>query len=230
MAVAAVTREGMSIAVACRTFGLSETCYRYTRKHDEENQRIAALLIGLTQSRRTWGFGLCFLHLRNVQGHTGKVFRPRLERSDDFAQLIWFGHILGIIDGDENAVDLLQSIVERSGFCLRLAGWHHDNFEMCWYLRVMQRGLRCRVCLFQNNENLQFALGIVQSREGRDQIARYCCLAKQRHQNGVSWQVIGRELRRWHVRVRLGGTGGFNDPTMPKGEDTQYGQAEERQA
>jgi putative transposase len=27
------------------------------------------LLIGLTQAHRTWGFGLCFLHLRNVPGH-----------------------------------------------------------------------------------------------------------------------------------------------------------------
>ena len=27
------------------------------------------LLVGLTEARKTWGFGLCFLHLRNVQGH-----------------------------------------------------------------------------------------------------------------------------------------------------------------
>ena len=69
MAVAAVTQKKISIAQACRTFGLSETCYRYTRKLDSENERIAGLLVGLTQARRTWGFGLCFLHLRNVQGH-----------------------------------------------------------------------------------------------------------------------------------------------------------------
>ena len=35
-----------------------------------ENERIADLLVGLTQARRSWGFGLCFLHLRNVRGHT----------------------------------------------------------------------------------------------------------------------------------------------------------------
>ena len=29
---------------------------------------IADLLVGLTEARKTWGFGLCFLHLRNVQG------------------------------------------------------------------------------------------------------------------------------------------------------------------
>jgi putative transposase len=30
---------------------------------------IADLLVGLTDARKTWGFGLCFLHLRNVKGH-----------------------------------------------------------------------------------------------------------------------------------------------------------------
>ena len=31
---------------------------------------IADLLVGLTEARKTWGFGLCFLHLRNVQGRS----------------------------------------------------------------------------------------------------------------------------------------------------------------
>jgi putative transposase len=65
----AVTQKGVSVALACRTFGVSETCYRYTPKLDQENERIADLLVGLTQARRTWGFGLCFLYLRNVKGH-----------------------------------------------------------------------------------------------------------------------------------------------------------------
>ena len=69
MAVDAVTQKGISVALACRTFDVSETCYRYTRKLDGENERIADLLVGLTQARRTWGFGLCFLYLRNVKGH-----------------------------------------------------------------------------------------------------------------------------------------------------------------
>jgi putative transposase len=34
-----------------------------------ENEEIADLLVGLTDARKTWGFGLCFLHLRNVKGH-----------------------------------------------------------------------------------------------------------------------------------------------------------------
>ena len=67
--MSAVTQRGASVALSCRTFGLSETCYRYTRKLDDENAAITELLVGLTQARRTWGFGLCFLYLRNVKGH-----------------------------------------------------------------------------------------------------------------------------------------------------------------
>lgn len=62
-----VTR-GVSIALACRAFGMSETCFRYSPKRDEENDRIADLLVGVTRSRKTWGFGLCFLHLERVAG------------------------------------------------------------------------------------------------------------------------------------------------------------------
>ena len=69
MAEIAVTQKGVSIALACRTFCVSETCYRYMPKLDQENQRIADLLVGLTHARRNWGFGLCFLYLRNVKGH-----------------------------------------------------------------------------------------------------------------------------------------------------------------
>ena len=68
MAETAVAQRGVSIALACRTFGLSESCYRYSPKLCEENAMIADALIGLTQAKKTWGFGLCFLYLRNVQG------------------------------------------------------------------------------------------------------------------------------------------------------------------
>jgi putative transposase len=60
---------GASIALACRAFGVSETCYRYGPKLRAENAEIADLLAGLTDARKTWGCGLCFLHLRNVKGH-----------------------------------------------------------------------------------------------------------------------------------------------------------------
>jgi putative transposase len=69
MAEVAVARRGVSIALACRTFGVSETCYRYSPKLVGENDEIADLLLGLTRARRNWGFGLCFLYLRNVKGH-----------------------------------------------------------------------------------------------------------------------------------------------------------------
>ena len=64
-----VKTKQVSNALACRTFQISEMCYRYYRKFDDENEEIADLLVGLTAARKTWGFGLCFLHLRNVQGH-----------------------------------------------------------------------------------------------------------------------------------------------------------------
>ena len=67
MAENAVARRGASIAVACRALGVSETCYRYGPKLRAENEEIADLLVGLTDARKTWGFGLCFLHLRNVK-------------------------------------------------------------------------------------------------------------------------------------------------------------------
>jgi putative transposase len=43
-------------------------CYQYSLKLRTENQKIADLLLILTQNQRNWEFGLCFLHLRNVQG------------------------------------------------------------------------------------------------------------------------------------------------------------------
>ena len=69
MAENAVVRHGASIALACRAFGVSETCYRSGPKLRGENEEIADLLVGLTDARQTWGFGLCFLHLRNVKGY-----------------------------------------------------------------------------------------------------------------------------------------------------------------
>jgi len=67
--VRAVAQHGVSIALACRAFQISESCYRYERKLNDENAEIAEWLVKLTSDRRTWGFGLCFLYLRNVQGY-----------------------------------------------------------------------------------------------------------------------------------------------------------------
>ena len=59
----------LNIRQACEAFTVSMCCYRYERKLSSDNAQIAELLLGLTQSQRNWGFGLCFLYLRNVKGH-----------------------------------------------------------------------------------------------------------------------------------------------------------------
>ena len=69
LAEQAVAKRGVSIALACRTFEVSETCYRYSAQRNTDNDEIAALLLGLVKVKKTWGFGLCFLHMRNVKGH-----------------------------------------------------------------------------------------------------------------------------------------------------------------
>lgn len=61
--------KGASIALACRAFGVSETCFRCGAKRNDENEMIADLLLGLTNVHKSWGFGLCFMRLRNVKGH-----------------------------------------------------------------------------------------------------------------------------------------------------------------
>lgn len=68
MAKKAVQAGITSIAHACKTFDVSQTCYRYQAKACEENAVIADWLVRLTSAYRDWGFGLCFLHLRNVKG------------------------------------------------------------------------------------------------------------------------------------------------------------------
>jgi len=68
MAARAVQDHGVSIRLVCAAFGISQTCYRYAAKTDAENEEIARWLIRLTDNNRTWGFGLCFLYLRNVRG------------------------------------------------------------------------------------------------------------------------------------------------------------------
>ena len=54
MAGKAVALHGVSIALACRTFEVSETCYRYSAKLNDENEQIADLLIGKRQGDPIW--------------------------------------------------------------------------------------------------------------------------------------------------------------------------------
>ena len=68
MAKKAVEEKGVSIRLACMIFKVSERCYRYIGKLSDENCLVAEWLIRLTDHNRTWGFGLCYLYLRNVKG------------------------------------------------------------------------------------------------------------------------------------------------------------------
>lgn len=68
MAQKAVAQCNVSIKLACITFRVSETCYRYQPKLSDENEEIAAWLVKLTTKESDWGFGLCFDYLRNVMG------------------------------------------------------------------------------------------------------------------------------------------------------------------
>lgn len=66
MATEAISSYGFSIQRGCRLFSISKTTYRYKSKLSEDNERIAQLLLAITNEHRTWGFLLCYLYLRNV--------------------------------------------------------------------------------------------------------------------------------------------------------------------
>jgi len=68
MAQRAQSEFTVSIRVACEIFSISETCYRYQAKLSPENEIIADWLLRLTSTYKRWGFGLCFLYLRNLKG------------------------------------------------------------------------------------------------------------------------------------------------------------------
>jgi putative transposase len=68
MASWAVKNKGRSIRRACELFRVSQTCYRYKAKLSDQNEQIADWLVRLTHNQRNWGFGLCYLFLRNVKG------------------------------------------------------------------------------------------------------------------------------------------------------------------
>ena len=69
MAEEAVKGKRLNIRQACEAFSISQTCYRYEPKLSCENALIADWLVRLTNNQRNWGFGLCFLYLRNVKGY-----------------------------------------------------------------------------------------------------------------------------------------------------------------
>ena len=52
----------------CSVFGISESGYHYQARLATENAEIAEWLLRLTTANKRWGFGLCYLYLRNVKG------------------------------------------------------------------------------------------------------------------------------------------------------------------
>ena len=73
MAEVAVARHGVSVALACRTFCVSEACYRYMPKLTNENEEIADLLVGLTNAKRNWGLGYAFCICGMCRGGHGTI-------------------------------------------------------------------------------------------------------------------------------------------------------------
>jgi len=69
MAAAAKERYGISIRMACSCLDISVSSYYYKPKLSLDNEVIADWLLRLTTANRRWGFGLCYLYLRNVKGH-----------------------------------------------------------------------------------------------------------------------------------------------------------------
>lgn len=118
---------GVSIALANRIFEISETCYRYERTLSDENAEIADWLVRLTANRRSWGFGLCFLYLRNVKGFKWshkRVYRIycalelNLRIVRNLNQIIeWLGShdIIRVDNGPEYVSGLLMEWAEKRG-------------------------------------------------------------------------------------------------------------------
>lgn len=67
MAIKYVIERNITIELACKAFNISQTCYRYKAKLSTENEEIADWLVRLTHNQKNWGFGLCYLYLRNVK-------------------------------------------------------------------------------------------------------------------------------------------------------------------
>ncbi len=70
MAQRAVRDKAIPIRLAYEPFSVSESFYRYEAKNKAENELIANWLIRLTDKNQNWGFGLCYLYLRNVKNFT----------------------------------------------------------------------------------------------------------------------------------------------------------------
>lgn len=70
MATNAVRLRDVSIALACRTFQISENCYRYERKLGDENAEIADWLVRLATTHRAWASAMDFMSDQLADGRS----------------------------------------------------------------------------------------------------------------------------------------------------------------
>ena len=85
MASQQVQSGRMSIRLACDTFVISQTCYRYHPKLSTDNALIADWLVRLTQNQRNWGLGFAQNHKR--------VYRALFGRSEVRQRRTQLGHL-----------------------------------------------------------------------------------------------------------------------------------------
>lgn len=55
--------------MACKAFSISEACYSYQFKINDDSAHIAEQLIKFTKENTDLGFGLCFPNLGHVENY-----------------------------------------------------------------------------------------------------------------------------------------------------------------
>lgn len=88
MAEWAVRYRSASVALACRAFSISQTCYRYQPKLSDENELIADWLVTLTDAKKTWGLPTFETPSENIQCDVGEG-----ETSSDLRCTIGVGNV-----------------------------------------------------------------------------------------------------------------------------------------
>ena len=68
MARDAVASRGVSIRLACEAFGISQTCYRYERQRNAENEQIADWLLRADRQSSQLGLWTVFPVLAQREG------------------------------------------------------------------------------------------------------------------------------------------------------------------
>lgn len=96
-----VQNKSVSIGLACATFGISETCYRYRRVLNAENEEIADWLLQLTTCHKRWG-----VNSVRVASYSRGVFLLT------FLTWSWFAFIRPPVYGKSNAKRYAQTLYQ----------------------------------------------------------------------------------------------------------------------